>query len=246
MKKILIKLGIYGHVYPWYRRIRRPDLERAHLNRVAFYSQLIPPGTLCFDVGANVGEVSESLAAAGMQVIALEPIPSVAEQCRQRCGLSKYNVQVINEAVSHACGEASLYLRRSSSQSSLRLDWEGEIVDKVQVRQTTLAALIEDYGVPGYVKIDVEGHEVAVFDGLDRGIELVSFEYHARELQQTWNCLERLDRLADYVYNYSSRNESRLEMADWLAGDDLVSLLEKKQTDGSLARWGNVYAALRH
>lgn len=245
MKKWLLKLGLFGHIYPWYRRIKRPDLQRAHVKRTQFYSQLLAPKTLCFDIGANVGEISESLAAAGMRVVAVEPISEVSIQCRQRC--CRYaigQVSVINKAVAETPGEACLFVKRSSSQSSLRADWQGETVEHVRVQKTTLDHLIEEYGVPGYIKIDVEGCEPEVLGGLSREIGLISYEYHARELHMVRQCSRKLARVGHYLYNYTTVNDSSLALEAWVEEDKMLSILEERKQLGSLGAWGNIYARL--
>ena len=42
-----------------YRRVH-PSRQRAFQEEVDLYRALLPPGSLCFDVGANVGEKSDA------------------------------------------------------------------------------------------------------------------------------------------------------------------------------------------
>ena len=42
---------------------------------------------------------------------------------------------------------------------------------------TTLDALIERHGVPSFVKVDAEGFEEEVLQGLSRSIKALSFEF---------------------------------------------------------------------
>jgi FkbM family methyltransferase len=48
-------------------------------------------------------------------------------------------------------------------------DWQ-------DVETTTLDSLISEYGVPHYLKVDVEGFETSVFRGLHTAISYLSFE----------------------------------------------------------------------
>jgi len=51
----------------------------------------------------------------------------------------------------------------------------------IPVASVTLDQLIEDYGVPDFIKIDVEGYEKEVIEGLSRRVPLLSFEWHEED-----------------------------------------------------------------
>ena len=63
------------------------------------------------------------------------------------------------------------------------------------LRVTTLDRLIESYGVPAFIKIDLEGYELQVLQGLSRSVRGISFEFFAERLQQTKLCVGRLTDL---------------------------------------------------
>jgi hypothetical protein len=48
------------------------------------------------------------------------------------------------------------------------------------VNVATLDSLIDEFGVPDYAKIDVEGFDLEVLRGLSRPIPLLSFEYNSQ------------------------------------------------------------------
>jgi hypothetical protein len=92
----------------------------------------------------------------------------------------------------------------------------------VDVDMTTLDLLIERFGRPDYIKIDVEGHELNVLRGLSRPIPLVSFEANLPEfLEDTTSCVATLTTLDGAVtFNYATERQDRLELAEWLDASD--------------------------
>jgi 2-polyprenyl-3-methyl-5-hydroxy-6-metoxy-1,4-benzoquinol methylase len=71
IKPLLHKLGIYPLVRSLYRKVH-PAHRRDNINNKNFYASIISPGDLCFDIGANVGQTIEALAAANAIIVAIE------------------------------------------------------------------------------------------------------------------------------------------------------------------------------
>ncbi len=72
-KRISIATGLY-HSARWLSRRIHPHQLRALRDDIELYQSLLPPGVLCFDVGANTGEKAEALLEAGARVVAFDPI----------------------------------------------------------------------------------------------------------------------------------------------------------------------------
>ena len=143
---------------------RELDLVREHLGEGDFV-----------DVGAHVGLYT---VAAGLQgpgrVLAFEPNPSARTQLEGNVALNVLrNVLVVPKAVGDAPGSGLLHVPRTpdpsfSSLAAGRFD-EGEPID---VEVTTVDAEVEAAELrPSVVKIDVEGGELAVVDGMGRTLE---------------------------------------------------------------------------
>lgn len=149
-----------------------------HQQRQKFYRQMIAPGELCFDVGANIGDYTDSLTSIGARVIAIDPQPSCIKELRAR--FDRNNLATIAPvAVGETEGSAKFFLRQHSGSSGFIEQWDGkDSIGSIQVPIKTLDQLISSYGKPKYIKIDVEGFELPVIMGLTSKIELISFEYH--------------------------------------------------------------------
>lgn len=69
--------------------------------------------------------------------------------------------------------------------------WKPSTWDKqLQVQVVTLDMMIQDYGMPSFCKIDTEGFEWEVIQGLNHAIETISLEYLAFDLERIIRCLK--------------------------------------------------------
>jgi FkbM family methyltransferase len=118
--------------------------------------ELVKPGMLALDIGANAGFYSLAFARLGARVIAFEPAAENAEALRFHVAANNLPVEVHQVAVSDCIGTARFNLGPHLSMG--KIDPAGETV----IATTTLDAL----GLkPDVVKIDVEGGELAALRG---------------------------------------------------------------------------------
>ena len=221
------------------------------------YRQFAPPGSLVFDIGAHVGNRARALASLGCRVIALEPQPDFARVLRLLFGRNA-QVEVIEAAVTGAGGEEWLSVsERNPTVSTTASSWRDaraqepgfggvEWNRRIRVRTVTADALIAQYGRPAFIKIDVEGGEPAVLDGLTMPVAALSFEYLPGAIDEVRACVERLAALAApaerYEFNWSAGESYELASAEWL---DAAGIVDALAALGSAARSGDVYARLR-
>lgn len=171
-KSKLIAAGLYRPARFLADHVLYPARSRDRRKRQNFYRQLIAPGDLCFDVGANIGDYTETLVSLGARVVAVEPQPACIDELRARFA-GNDRVTVVPVALGATEGAARLFLREWTGLASLHPDWEGRgHLSSVQVPISTIDRLIATYGRPKYIKIDVEGYELPVISGLHSKIEL--------------------------------------------------------------------------
>jgi len=244
LRDLLIHTGLY----PRARAVRRLFLSRRDRAReaevLAFYRAVVAPGALVFDLGANVGDVSEPLLRAGARVVAVEPQPECLAELRARCGAYPGFV-ALPAVVGRAPGVATLHLRPHHGSSSLRPDWLGESVGTLDVPMLTLADLIARYGVPAYCKVDVEGSEEDVFATLSHPLPLVSFEYVDFALGRAAACLEMLSRGGEVETNLALTAPPRFALPEWLPPDELLLRLPELIRDGAVRSWGDIWVRPR-
>jgi FkbM family methyltransferase len=134
----------------------------------------LPRGGVVYDIGANLGFFSlvaaRLVGAAEGRVYAFEPAPENAEAIRRNAELNLLpNIEVIASAVSSEAGTARLQI--VDDQSWSRLEEFGEHPDTervLEVETVSIDGLVGDGGLPppALVKIDVEGAELAVLEGM--------------------------------------------------------------------------------
>ncbi len=103
------------------------------------------------------------------------------------------------------------------------------------------AALLARFGVPVFIKIDVEGYEDAVLRGLSRPVKALSFEFTTIMRDTAIACIERLALLGDYRYNFALGETQRLSFGNWLSDADMAKHLFNLPHE---ANSGDVYARL--
>lgn len=237
---MLRSLAIYHAIPLRQRRLRR------------FYSQFVSRGDLVFDLGAHAGNRTRAFAAMGCRVVAVEPQPDFARLLRMLFARSA-NVEVIEAAVGEKAGRTSLMIsERTPTVTTIAGAWhEARATEpdfshvewnrKVEIETTTLDVLIERFGAPAFIKMDVEGAEPSVLAGLSRPVRALSFEYLPRALDYARVCVERLRALGAYRYNWSRGESYRMNEERWMTGDELSVALK---TAAAQQRPGDVYARL--
>ena len=116
--------------------------------------------------------------------------------------------------------------------------WE----EQVPVKVITLDALITQYGRPAFCKIDVEGAELDVLQGLSQALPALSFEYIPIMIQTALGCIDRLEQLGHYEYNWRVSEFPRLHSPVWLSPQDMAANLTSMSPDSNS---GDVYARLK-
>ncbi|MGH3105355.1 MAG: FkbM family methyltransferase [Gaiellaceae bacterium] len=169
--------------FPGGMRLRldlRESLQRDFLfglydrHELRLLRRFLEPGGDFVDVGAHIGMYSVAAALAlgdRGRVLAFEPNPDARGQLEENLALNGCgNVIVSPAAVSDHAGEALLHVPRTSDPSFSSLGGgrfaEGE---PLRVVTTTLDDEVESAGLsPAFVKVDVEGGELAVLAGAER------------------------------------------------------------------------------
>jgi len=217
LKQLSIRTGLYRPARFVHRLLDREESSRFD-QELAFYANLIPPGSLCFDIGANIGEKTEVFLRAGATVIAFEPQPDCVKELKARCGHYGKKLHVEECALGERAGEATMHLRQSSGHGSLLSDWQGTPYGELPVSISTVDAAIAKYGRPMYIKIDVEGYELNVLKGLTQTVPLLSFEYHLsdREIATSVACLEYLAQSKDITINVVPFDNMEFALPGWL------------------------------
>lgn len=215
-----------------------------------FYAQFIAPGSLCFDIGAHVGNRAWIWSQLGAQVIALEPQPLCMKLLRffyaQRRGIT-----LIEAAVGAVSGEANLWIsERNPTVTTLSQEWITAVQKaasfatvewqfSVTVPIITLDQLIARHGKPAFCKIDVEGYELEVLQGLSQPLPVLSFEYVPATKAIALACIDRLQELGHYEFNWSVGEQHRWQRDQWINATEMADHLRQLAVNENS---GDIYA----
>jgi FkbM family methyltransferase len=226
------------HFFPKKRTHRRRMIEHYH--------QFIKPGDLVFDVGANLGERTKIFRLIGAKVIAIEPQKYCVNYLRGLFSADN-NVIVVDKALgeNERSGEININEKFSvistmsdkwKTQSRFAKDYQWTKKETIQL--TTLDKLIQQYGLPSFCKIDVEGYELNVFKGLSKKIPLLSFEFMKEFFNDAILCLNKLSQIGKIEVNYTVGESMNFTLKKWVE----ISELEKSiNSTSDPTLWGDIY-----
>jgi FkbM family methyltransferase len=211
------------------------------------YRRFVAPGALVFDVGANAGDHTQIFRSLGASVIAVDPLPQLAEGLRRRFA-NDPGVQVVERAVARTAGEqATIHIHDSDTISTMSTEWMEAVqrsgrfqagwTQSATVQTTTLDALIAEHGLPAFCKVDVEGFEPEVFAGLSQPLAAASFEFTLETIDRTEACIGRLDGLGmrEFLVVEGSTQPGDI----W---EDAGATIQRLRSSRGDLPWGDVYA----
>jgi len=222
----------------------------ARAKQLDFYRHVLSefrPGDLIFDIGANDGFKTDLFLRMGARVVAIDPDEtnqSILSEKFLKFRLVRKPVVIVGKAVSDNSALETMWIDGpGSAVNTLSQKWATalqtnkarhahghaglDFARQKTVETTTIEDLISAYGVPAFIKIDVEGYELKVIRGLRRPIPYLSFEVNLPEFQsEGLECVETLGRLATAgKFNYAVDCEQGLVLDRWLGADDFLSVL---------------------
>lgn len=249
IKKTLKKTPLYNSVRNFrYKKIAK-QWTKHDQQMLDFYSHFTSPGELVFDVGANIGNRTKIFLKLGLKVVAVEPQNECVNILNSSFRKNKH-LTIIQKALGSSVDEAQLMINNINIISSLSQDWieavksSGRFPDdsweeEKTVPMTTLDRLIDLYGVPTFIKIDVEGFEHEVIIGLSRPIKFISLEFHPEFINSTFKCIKHLESLGKVLFNYSIGESMNLALEKYVTAKEIKGILNSYEHDNRI--YGDLY-----
>lgn len=227
-------------------RSRRGALDR-------HYGRFVAAGDLVFDIGSHVGDRVAAFRRLGARVVAVEPQPALARTLRLLYGRDKA-VTVVESAAGGAPGRVALKLNLDNPTVSTASEafiaasrgvpgWEGQQWTRtVDVPVITLDALIARHGRPRFIKIDVEGFEADVLEGLAAPVTALSFEFTTIQRDVARACIARCAAIGYRAFAASLGESLAFAHERMLDADEIAAWLMGLPAS---ANSGDIYATLQ-
>lgn len=158
-----------------------------------------PNNRLVVDVGMNDGSDTAYYLHCGCRVIAIEANPQLAAAANLRFAqeIAGGMLTVLNLGIAPSEGVADFYVASNHQWSSFSQEVASrrgmEIIETVRVPCVPLSNILRQYGVPFYIKIDIEGYDLFCLESLskDTAPPYVSVEFaHGMEHRLLHRLLE--------------------------------------------------------
>jgi FkbM family methyltransferase len=251
---VLDNAGLYHRVkgsklYELYWKAADPRIINDVYKEAAFYRNLLTgfrEGDLIFDIGANQGYKTGIFFRLGAKVVAVEPDDLNQRVLRQK--FLAYRIKskplvIVPKAVSDSRSIVKMWIDEpGSAKNTLSQKWAetlredkgrfGETLkfeQSKQIETITVEDLIAEYGIPFFLKIDVEGHEPSILRGMRQPVPFLSFEVNLPEFREEGlECVRTLGQLcSDGKFNYSVDCLGGLALGEWIGAQQFLDVLAR-------------------
>lgn len=202
---------------------------------------------LVFDIGFNQGNFSRAVLNEypDAKIIGVEGHPMYHESFK-----GSSNITLIEGVVSITDEkQVDFYICDSNPGiNSINPDWINTIrhkhfftntCRKIQVKSYSLDTLINDYGVPDLIKLDIEGAEYKSLCGLNQKIPVITFEWCEEMFYDAELCIARLINLGFKKFAYTEQNDIFQLTHNYVSYNDLnFGDIKPERKE----RWGMIYA----
>jgi FkbM family methyltransferase len=157
---------------------------------------------LLFDIGANLGRWANANVQDDTRILAVEASSKTFKLLQENC--IHPNIHLLQYAVcNNECKDTVFYDSEICTLSTLNKDWLcsetsrfcNTPFNEVICKTITLDKLIEEYGIPDLLKIDVEGGEADCIASLSTKVPLLCFEWASETNSVTFESLAHLQGL---------------------------------------------------
>lgn len=172
-------------------------------------NQTVNKGMVCIDLGANIGYATmfmlRNVGESGY-VYAIEPDIHNLEFLERNIDLNKYSkVEISKCVITKHDGESSFWLARHPNLNSVNKTKHS--IKEQKIPCFSLNTFCSTRRYPNFIKMDIEGHEVSVFEGgyeyfkNNRGETHFLLEVHAKEYSEQNNFAKVLKKYEEIGFS---------------------------------------------
>lgn len=159
------------------RTLKKPGgYKKREIEFMTVLREQLEEGSTAMDIGANIGFVTLAMAkkvGPEGKVISVEPVKKNLKALRKNVDINNYQdrVEIHSLAFSNRNGEGAFFESKRSNLGRLEdrvKDTAGERIVEVM----TIDSFVERHNVvPTFYKMDIEGHEIQVLEGMMKTLE---------------------------------------------------------------------------
>lgn len=241
--KLLNRFKIFNPARDFYYKFKGE-----HKKSLPFYRQFLSDGDLCFDAGTNIGQKTDIFLSLGCSVIAVEPQKDCAKYLKNKYR-NKKNVHVVAKALDKGIGFQNMYICEANALSTMSTSWinenklHGRYTDFTwqktdAIPTTTLDQLIQEFGKPKFCKIDVEGFELSVVQGLTERIPYISLEISPENQKDIHQAIQYLKGIGHIELNHCSWDKYSFTFLKWIKDEEVmwknINAMEPNNSTGDI------------
>ena len=203
---------------------------------------------LIFDIGANSGNTVAHFITVANKVICFEPNPTLVNHLKNR--FTNNSIIIDKRGVSSKNGTQTFKIANEDTISTLSEDWvtnsrftgDYNWDNHIEIETVTLDSIIEEYGIPDYIKIDVEGYEYEILTSFTKFLPntLFAFEFAEEQKYKINLILQHLNKLGYDSFAFTDADEILFDKhIHWtkLKDFNFIELLVPERKE----KWGMIY-----
>lgn len=204
---------------------------------------------MIFDIGANRGLFTDVCISnnPNSKIITIEANPYLFNYLIEKYKNNK-NVEVINTLISKENDRLiPFYLSNADTISTASVDWitQSRFTNSyvwykpIQIKSRSLDSLIDEYGIPELIKIDVEGYEYEVISGLSKKAKEICFEWAEEQYENINKTCEHLESIGYTQFGFIEGDEymkKPQEYTSWKTSS-IHSIVNPERKD----KWGMIW-----
>jgi FkbM family methyltransferase len=180
--------------------------------------------SIIFDIGMHKGEDTDFYLKKGNRVLSVEANPILCNEAEERfCDeIKKGQLIIINKAIADQNGQIDFYVNKDRSVwGTANRDWMlrnkklGMDSQIITVESVRMKNLFEEYGMPYYMKVDIEGNDHLCISALSELIscpQYVSIESHESSFDETMAHLSILKSVGYSKFKIVLQNDTHKQI----------------------------------
>ena len=210
---------------------------------------LVNRNDIILDIGANIGAWALANESFVDRIISVEASPSTYLTLQDKCKDNE-KITCVHTAIHNSpTGSVTFYECKTNTLSTTNKEWITNttsrfgnygIQNEITVKTTTLDSLIQTYGMPELIKIDVEGGEYEALLTLTQKVPLLCFEWAAELMNVASMCIGYLEKLGYTKFYIQTQDSYTFRPTTWQPARKIIAHLTIKIPKRD---WGMIWAS---